>query len=408
MSSELNQVPGFLFFDHVAVSVKPGELEAHVRGLPGAGLSGGASRRRAGGDQVREVLLQVGDGPNLVQLLEPLTPESPVAKQIEKNGGRGGLAHVALRVADIQKAFDHLKRERLQDHRQGAAQGFARNHGLFRASQDHRNGRVRLPDRSGPGGQPCLKPKRAPRSQLEPDFPPVRQRLGSRHRQDLKGADYEKKLVWRTEEGLAVRPYYRARGSSTAEALPVRARRRPTRGRPTQEAEPSRPRRIRADLLHEAGANAVQELGYAHRRGRGAPGGADGGVDRWMTPRGQIEFVFAVGPSYFMEIAKLRAARLLWAQAVARFRPASARTPAACGFTRARRAATRASSTAYTNLLRVTTEALSAAVGGCDRLTVEPFGFDAHLALNVQRILRRKRTWTRWPTRPAARITSKR
>ncbi len=27
---------------------------------------------------------------------------------------------------------------------------------------------------------------------------------------DLKGADYEKKLIWRTEEGLAVKPYYRA------------------------------------------------------------------------------------------------------------------------------------------------------------------------------------------------------
>ncbi len=62
-----------------------------------------------GTDQVREVLLQVGTGPNLVQLIEPLNAESPVAKQIEKNGGRGGLAHVALRVADIQKAFDYLK-----------------------------------------------------------------------------------------------------------------------------------------------------------------------------------------------------------------------------------------------------------------------------------------------------------
>ena len=31
MSAELEQVPGFLFFDHVAISVKPGELEAHVR-----------------------------------------------------------------------------------------------------------------------------------------------------------------------------------------------------------------------------------------------------------------------------------------------------------------------------------------------------------------------------------------
>jgi methylmalonyl-CoA/ethylmalonyl-CoA epimerase len=62
-----------------------------------------------GTDQVREVLLQVGDGPNLVQLLEPLSPESPVAKQIAKNGGRGGLAHVALRVSNIQAAFAWMK-----------------------------------------------------------------------------------------------------------------------------------------------------------------------------------------------------------------------------------------------------------------------------------------------------------
>jgi methylmalonyl-CoA mutase len=40
------------------------------------------------------------------------------------------------------------------------------------------------------------------------------------------------------------------------------------------------------------------------------------------------------------------------------------------------------------NLLRVTTEALSAVIGGCDRLTVEPFGLDPHLALSIQRILR--------------------
>jgi methylmalonyl-CoA/ethylmalonyl-CoA epimerase len=62
-----------------------------------------------GKDMVREVLLRIGDGPNLVQLLEPLSPDSPVAKQIEKNGGRGGFAHIALRVADIHKAFDYLK-----------------------------------------------------------------------------------------------------------------------------------------------------------------------------------------------------------------------------------------------------------------------------------------------------------
>jgi methylmalonyl-CoA/ethylmalonyl-CoA epimerase len=109
MSAELEQVPGFLFFDHVAVSVKAGELEPQVNAYKAMGFKELHREDVLGGDQVREVLLQVGDGPNLVQLLEPLTPESPVAKQLEKNGGRGGLAHVAFRVADIQKAFDYLK-----------------------------------------------------------------------------------------------------------------------------------------------------------------------------------------------------------------------------------------------------------------------------------------------------------
>src|ERR1035441_3199165 len=106
MSTEAEQVPGFLFFDHVAISVKPGELEAHVQAYRAMGFQEVDREDVLGGDQVREVLLRVGAG---AQLLEPLTPESPVAKQMEKNGGRGGMAHLALRVADIQKAFDYLK-----------------------------------------------------------------------------------------------------------------------------------------------------------------------------------------------------------------------------------------------------------------------------------------------------------
>ena len=109
MNEAMEQVPGFLFFDHVAVSVKAGELEPQVNAYKAMGFKEVHREDVLGGDQVREVLLQVGDGPNLVQLLEPLNPESPVAKQLEKNGGRGGLAHVAFRVADIGKAFDYLK-----------------------------------------------------------------------------------------------------------------------------------------------------------------------------------------------------------------------------------------------------------------------------------------------------------
>jgi methylmalonyl-CoA/ethylmalonyl-CoA epimerase len=109
MNTQLKRIPGFLFFDHVAISVKPGELEAHVDAYKTMGFQELHREDVLGTDQVREVLLRIGDGPNLVQLIEPLNAESPVAKQIEKNGGRGGLAHVALRVADIQKAFDYLK-----------------------------------------------------------------------------------------------------------------------------------------------------------------------------------------------------------------------------------------------------------------------------------------------------------
>jgi methylmalonyl-CoA/ethylmalonyl-CoA epimerase len=105
----MEQIPGFLFFDHVAISVKQGDLEAQVAAYKAMGFKELHREDVLGTDQVREVLLQVGDGPNLIQLLEPLNAESPVAKQLEKNGGRGGMAHVALRVADAQKAFDDLK-----------------------------------------------------------------------------------------------------------------------------------------------------------------------------------------------------------------------------------------------------------------------------------------------------------
>ncbi len=109
MTGDIPAVPGFLCFDHVAISVKPGELEAHVDAYKALGFTELHREEVLGGDQVREVLLQVGNGPNLVQLLEPLTPDSPVSKQLERNGGRGGLAHVALRVDDIQRAFDYMR-----------------------------------------------------------------------------------------------------------------------------------------------------------------------------------------------------------------------------------------------------------------------------------------------------------
>jgi methylmalonyl-CoA/ethylmalonyl-CoA epimerase len=108
-SNDVASVAGFACVDHVAIAVKQGDLEAQVEAYTLLGFSEIHREEVLGGDQVREVLLRIGDGPNLIQLLEPLGPESPVQKLIDRNGGRGGLAHVAFRVADIQQAFDDLK-----------------------------------------------------------------------------------------------------------------------------------------------------------------------------------------------------------------------------------------------------------------------------------------------------------
>jgi methylmalonyl-CoA/ethylmalonyl-CoA epimerase len=109
MEQDLRAVPGFLFFDHVAIAVVPGDLDAQVAAYKTLGFTEVHREDVLGSDKVREVLLRVGEGPNLVQLIEPLSADSPVARQIEKSGGRGGLAHVALRVSDIQAAFDYMQ-----------------------------------------------------------------------------------------------------------------------------------------------------------------------------------------------------------------------------------------------------------------------------------------------------------
>lgn len=173
---------------------------------------------------------------------------------------------------------------------------------------------------------------------------------------DLKGAEYDKKLVWKTEEGVSVKPYYRAEDIAALKPYPF--------GRAGWKmVEPGGPLpdgAVRGDLIRERGATVVQELGYAIAEAKKSNATA---------------IVFAIGSNYFFEIAKLRAARLLWR-----------------GDDLYIHARTTLSNAAiydpYTNLLRATTEALSAVIGGCDALEVRPFRYSERLALNVQRILK--------------------
>jgi methylmalonyl-CoA/ethylmalonyl-CoA epimerase len=109
MSDDPASIPGFQFVDHVAIAVPQGELDAQVKAYGLLGFHEIHREEVYGGDQVREALLRVGSGPNLVQLLEPLTADSPVQKLIDNNGGRGGLAHVAFRVENAQAAFRYMR-----------------------------------------------------------------------------------------------------------------------------------------------------------------------------------------------------------------------------------------------------------------------------------------------------------
>ena len=105
----LNDVPGIMFVDHLAIAVKQGDLDNQVRAYEMLGFRVIHREEIYGSDQVREVLLRIGTGPSLIQLLELLSPESPVQKAIDKNGGRPGLAHVAFRVESAQRAFNAMQ-----------------------------------------------------------------------------------------------------------------------------------------------------------------------------------------------------------------------------------------------------------------------------------------------------------
>jgi methylmalonyl-CoA mutase len=232
---------------------------------------------------------------------------------------------------------------------------------------------------------------------LAQDFPSVpTAEWEAQIQKDLRGADYEKTLMWRTDEGIAVRPYYRSESLAGLEAQTASA---PghfpfVRGNGApwaidQDAPPAdalaAKDAIRADLVHEAGAHAVEELGIA--LAAGVERLAQSSVGRTVDDAArEINFVFAVGSGYFLEIAKLRAARLIWAQAVSAFGPADPDSGRMTLHVRTSRL-NKSVCDPYTNLLRVTTEAMSSAIGGCETLSVEPFGFDAHLALSLQRIL---------------------
>jgi len=144
-----------------------------------------------------------------------------------------------------------------------------------------------------------------------------------------------------------------------------------------------------------AGASAVQELGFSLAQGAEyLTALTEKGVEIDAVAK-KLKFNFSVSANYFMEIAKLRAARLLWAQIVKAYGP-----KCDCSAKMIIHAETgswnKTVYDAYVNMLRTQTEAMSASIGGADSITVLPFNaayeasneFSDRIARNQQLLLK--------------------
>jgi methylmalonyl-CoA mutase len=148
---------------------------------------------------------------------------------------------------------------------------------------------------------------------------------------------------------------------------------------------------VSGEIFHEAGATIIQELAFTLSQG----------VEylALLTNRGfnidQIApvygFTFSTGSAYLPEIAKLRAFRLLWANVIESYKPQHDCTCAT--YVHCKTSGRSLSiADAYNNLLRATTQTMTAAIGGADAVSVTPFDaayqdsgeFSERLARNIQ------------------------
>ena len=154
---------------------------------------------------------------------------------------------------------------------------------------------------------------------------------------------------------------------------------------------------VSTDALNNAGAYIVQELGYALAWGNEyLQQLVDAGVDAALAAQ-SIKFNMGVSENYFMEIAKFRAARLLWAQIVKVYLDGTQKYN--CAMMCVNATTSKYNQTlfdSYVNLLRSQTEAMSAALGGIHSMVVTPFDapyeaatdFSERIARNQQLLIK--------------------
>ncbi len=146
--------------------------------------------------------------------------------------------------------------------------------------------------------------------------------------------------------------------------------------------------------MQEAGANLVQELAFTLADGREYVRAA---IDRGMDVdkfAGRLSFFFAIGMNFFMEAAKLRAARLLWHRIMSEFEPKNPKSSMLRTHCQTSGVSLQEQDP-YNNVVRTAYEAMAAALGGTQSLHTNaldeaialPTDFSARIARNTQLIL---------------------
>ncbi len=152
---------------------------------------------------------------------------------------------------------------------------------------------------------------------------------------------------------------------------------------------------VNGEMFNNAGVTIVQELAFALAMGNQylnllTEKGLD--ID---TVAQNIKFNFGVSSNYFMEIAKFRTARMLWAKIAEAYKPNNLEV-VKMNIHAATSKFNQTIYDPYVNMLRGTTESMSATIAGVDSLTVTPFNkpfeestmFSDRIARNTQIILK--------------------
>ena len=152
---------------------------------------------------------------------------------------------------------------------------------------------------------------------------------------------------------------------------------------------------VNGQQLHNAGSNIVQELGFSLAAANELVARLTDMGCKAHRVASRIELNVGVGSTYFMEIAKIRAARLLWSKIIEQYKP-----ECDCAYKLFINATTSRWNQSlydpYVNMLRSTTEAMSSAVAGADSISVLPFDnaykeaddFGYRIARNQQLLLK--------------------